>query len=112
MKEEIKILDIKKSLDSFFNNREDQTRVTMINFLYGGISKLQEPNIAVSDRLLGTKKEYSLINEYSLKIVIPIKKTDRILDFFVEKWGDLTEKIHGDYNDYIKNLIVSEAYRT
>jgi len=117
MKEEIKILDIKKSLDSFFNNREDQTRVTMINFLYGGISKLQEPNIAVSDRLLGTKKEYSLINEYSLKIVIPIKKTDRILDFFVEKWGDLTEKIHGDYNDYIKNLtdepikylIVSEA---
>lgn len=117
MKEEIKILDIKESLDSFFNNREDKTRVPMINFLYGGISKLLEPNIAVSDRLLGTKEEYSFINEYSLQIVIPIKKTDRILDFFVKKWGDLTEKIHDDYNNYIKNLtgepikylIVSEA---
>ena len=43
--------------------------------------------------------------------------TDRILNLFVEKWGDLTEKIHRDYDNYIKNLtdepikylIVSEA---
>ena len=111
------MLNIKESLDSFFNNREGETRVPMINFLYGGKSNLLKPNIVVSHRLLGTKKEYSLINEYSLKIVRPIKKTDRILNLFVEKWGDLTEKIHRDYDNYIKNLtdepikylIVSEA---
>ena len=112
-----KKLEIKKSLDSFFQNREDVTRVSMINFLYGGISKLPKPNIAVSDRLLGTEEEYSFINEYSPKTVKPIKKTDRLLDIFVMKWGDLTEKIHCDYHNYIirltgnpiKYLIVSEA---
>lgn len=112
-----KALNIKESLVSFFDNREDETRIPMINFLYGGKNKLQEPKIAVSDRLIGTKEVDSIINEYSLKIPIQVKKTKKILDLFVKQWGDLTERIHGEYNSYIKNLckkpinylIVSEA---
>lgn len=110
-------LNIKEILYSFFDNREDETRVPMINFLYGGWNKLEEEKIAVSDRLIGSKEENSLINEYSLEIVVPIKKTKKILDLFVKQWGDLTQKIHHNYNHYIKQLsdssikylIVSEA---
>jgi hypothetical protein len=110
-------LNVRESLDSFFTNKEDGTRVSMINFLYGGRNKLEEEKIAVSDRLIGRKEEYSFINEYSLEIVEPIKKTDRILNLFVDNWGKLTDRIHCYYKNYIMNLtsnpikylIVSEA---
>jgi hypothetical protein len=112
-----KKLNIRETLDSFFLNREDKTRISMINFLYGGRNKLGEPKIAVSDRLIGAKEKDSLINEYSLQITIPIEKTKKILNLFVKQWGNLTERIHHEYDEYIKNLtnkpikylIVSEA---
>ena len=75
-----KKLNIRDTLDSFFLNREDKTRVSMINFLYGGRNKLEELKIAVSDRLIGAKEEDSLINEYSLQITIPVEKTKKILN--------------------------------
>ena len=113
-----KELKIKERLDSFFDNREDTTRVPMINFLYGGMDKLEEEEeIAVSDRLIGTKEEDSFLKEYSLGKVDKIKKTTDIFDLFIKQWGDLTERIHKEYVEYIKYLtnepikylIVSEA---
>lgn len=112
-----KELNIKESLDSFFDKREDETRIPMINFLYGGKDNLQEKIIAVSNRLISTKEEDSIIKEYSLEITKTVDKTKRTLDLFVKQWGNLTERIHKEYNNYIYNLtekpikylIVSEA---
>jgi len=112
-----KDFNLKESLGSFFDKREDDTRISMINFLYGGKSKLSEPKIVVSERLIGSKEEDSIINEYSLEIPKKVDKTKRTLNLFVYQWGNLTDRIHGQYKNYIINLtdkqinylIVSEA---
>lgn len=112
------IHDIKNSLDIFFKKADDDTRIPMINFLYGGKDKLQEKKIVVSDKLIRTKEEDSIINEYSLEIPLTLDKTKRTLDLFVTKWGNITKRIHTQYGNYINNLsknrlikylIVSEA---
>jgi hypothetical protein len=104
-----------EQLSNFLHEENDESRISMINFLYGGkknhcIKSLQDFSI---NRLIGSQSE-SVISEYSLEIKKVKKEFDkktktRILNNLIKKyfkeWILLTADIHKKYFEYIEKLL-------
>ena len=115
---------ILEKLDKFLTEEDDDSRIPIFNFLYGGELFLNEENLHpyIIQRIVG-KETDSIIKEYSLEIKteIPDKNSGEVLSRLImtnfHNWKELANRIHREYKEYVNKLqnnpiqylIVSEA---